>query len=415
MILSILISSIPERFEKATALYKRIQSIAPEGVEILLLTDNKKRTIGEKRQALLDIANGEYVTWVDDDDDIENCFFDDIVPELKYDLIMFNHHASINGVHYIVSDGIENKNEELTKPVTNRRPSCFAVWRKEIADKSFFPATNFGEDFAFSEVALKYVTTNKKIDKVLKHYIYEDHSTASREIDRSTKKTCVISFSSKGRENYNEKVLNLIDSARAVGYEGDFLIFSPDHHLDEYKGVKIHKGFPNKTHAECPYEFKPALFLMARDMGYEQVIWADSTIKFLRHPKKALDYAGTNGITCYDNLGHPLRYWISDDAKEACELTDEEINLCPQIMACVIVMDFTVGHTNKILEHWNRLSESFKEAGSNREGFRAHRHDQAVLSAILFKNGIPLVNYGELCYPPHHESGQHEVIFLNKN
>ena len=67
-LLSILISAIPSRWEMARKLFEGLTRVADQRVEVLLLFDNKRRSVGEKRQALLDIARGEYVTFIDDDD-----------------------------------------------------------------------------------------------------------------------------------------------------------------------------------------------------------------------------------------------------------------------------------------------------------------------------------------------------------
>jgi len=69
--LSILIPSIPTRFGRAKALYEKILAlVGDKDIEILMLTDNKKRTIGEKREALKNASNGKYFMFVDDDDDL---------------------------------------------------------------------------------------------------------------------------------------------------------------------------------------------------------------------------------------------------------------------------------------------------------------------------------------------------------
>ncbi len=69
--LSILIPSIPSRFERAIKLYNEILAMC-EGldIEVLMLTDNKKRTIGEKREALKNLSKGKYFMFVDDDDSL---------------------------------------------------------------------------------------------------------------------------------------------------------------------------------------------------------------------------------------------------------------------------------------------------------------------------------------------------------
>ena len=55
-LLSILIPSIPSRLRKAIALYnKMLVRVSDKNCEVLMLTDDKKRTIGEKREALKNI------------------------------------------------------------------------------------------------------------------------------------------------------------------------------------------------------------------------------------------------------------------------------------------------------------------------------------------------------------------------
>ena len=41
--------------------------------------DNKKRTIGKKRDEMLKLAQGKYVTFVDDDDRISDDYVDEIM------------------------------------------------------------------------------------------------------------------------------------------------------------------------------------------------------------------------------------------------------------------------------------------------------------------------------------------------
>ena len=70
MKLSIIIPAVPSRFEKARKLFEFMQANSTDEVEILLLFDNKKRSIGKKREAILELAQGDYFWMVDDDDGI---------------------------------------------------------------------------------------------------------------------------------------------------------------------------------------------------------------------------------------------------------------------------------------------------------------------------------------------------------
>ena len=73
MKLSILICTVPSRVGNflpaaVTELQRQIDSSGQGQVELIYLGDNKQRTVGRKRNDLLQLAQGEYVAFVDDDD-----------------------------------------------------------------------------------------------------------------------------------------------------------------------------------------------------------------------------------------------------------------------------------------------------------------------------------------------------------
>src|SRR3990167_4215726 len=74
MIWSIMISAIPERYHSAQPLLFSLLETQAVGrmpdVELVYLLDNKRRNVGAKRNALMSIATGEYVSFIDDDDQV---------------------------------------------------------------------------------------------------------------------------------------------------------------------------------------------------------------------------------------------------------------------------------------------------------------------------------------------------------
>lgn len=240
-------------------------------------------------------------------------------------------------------------------------------------------------------------------------------------------KKCIISFASQGRENYNQAMLNMIKSTKGI-WDGDYLLYSLDGYVDEYLEVKINLGsypYPARyddrfNHAEVPYQFKCNLFQLAREQRYEQVIWMDSTIRMLKNPKKLLDHAAEHGLAVFHNLGHDLKHWISDIAVERLAMTPEQLESAYQIMACVIIFDFTNPKGVEIFDRWIEASRdgvSFQNGyGSVRPDFKAHRHDQAVLSGLCNMYGVPFLPYGKLVYPPHDRTFQYgkDIYFVNK-
>ena len=187
ILLSILIPSIPSRFEShLLPLWKELQRQCSESmygsrVEILTLTDNKQRSIGAKRQALLNLAQGKYIAFLDDDDLPSPNYIDRTLPELIMgiiDVITFNQHVSINGEMYPLTFKLGHEvNEEPNKEGFTRPPWHVCFWRRDIVQHCTFPNINYGEDWAWAEQANKCATTSYHIDEFMMTYVYDDNVT----------------------------------------------------------------------------------------------------------------------------------------------------------------------------------------------------------------------------------------------
>ena len=199
-LLSILIPSIPSRFEKAFTIYNKLLSMVGElPIEVLMFTDNKKRSIGKKREALVKISNGEYVCFVDDDEDVFEDYIISIYNTLrdcntsfegKIDLISFKSKSTLNGESFIVDMDVNNpineaagRGEDGKYIDIKRKPFHICVWRSEIAKSEEFPDSNYGEDWAWCEKLLNKVGSAYKIDSVLHHYIWSSDVTEA-ELDK---------------------------------------------------------------------------------------------------------------------------------------------------------------------------------------------------------------------------------------
>ena len=184
--LSILIPAIPSRFEQAKHLYSRLVYFAGDRpVEILMFMDNKRRSIGEKRDALVRAANGEYLAFLDDDDD----FFAHYITELLKgcdsgaDVITFKQKCTIDGKSFIVDFDLNHKENEEAKMINDeyidikRRPFHICAWKSEIAKKSKFADVGYGEDWDWCRRLLTRTKTQYKIDEVLHHYVFDSSVT----------------------------------------------------------------------------------------------------------------------------------------------------------------------------------------------------------------------------------------------
>ena len=175
-LLSILVCSLIERNE--TFLSNLIGSIQKQiigkPVELLILTDNAKRPVGTKRNNLLKISSGKYVSFIDDDDRISETYVDDILREIvnwSPDVIVFDAEITFNGVNpKLVKYGREYDYCEKSDAYY-RHPNHLMVHKKENITE-FFKDIKTGEDDEWALRMLPRIITQSRIDKVLYHYDY---------------------------------------------------------------------------------------------------------------------------------------------------------------------------------------------------------------------------------------------------
>jgi glycosyltransferase involved in cell wall biosynthesis len=185
MILSILTPTIPGREKQVKTLSDKIQKqIGDLPVEHLVLSDNKKRSIGEKRQSLVNIANGDYIAFCDDDDDVSDDYVKSIViaAGTGADVITFSQRTVYNGIESEVHFGLNNTDENLVpNGITLRAPWHVCAWNRQKVKGCVFGYSNYGEDKIWSYQARKRIKTGHHIDKVLHTYVHDAATTAAPE------------------------------------------------------------------------------------------------------------------------------------------------------------------------------------------------------------------------------------------
>ncbi len=195
---SILILSIPSRFESLKAAVTHLQEQADatgqgKSVEILVLLDNKSKSISEKRNDLLQMARGKYIAFLDDDDAVNKDYMSKIltaIDENDVDCITFNQWCSLDGEPMDVEFGIGNPHGQLWRDEEGflgdikRPPYHMCVWRREIAvSEAFNPVYGSNgqssEDIDWLMRLYPKVQTEYHIPDALHGYIYNSKTTAS--------------------------------------------------------------------------------------------------------------------------------------------------------------------------------------------------------------------------------------------
>ena len=148
-------------------------------VELLLFLDNKRRTVGSKRNDLVSLARGEYLAFVDDDDDVNDNYVDSILEatDSDADVIVFYQKVLLNDdpartVHF----GIEYENQQIAEPgtIATRKPFHCCVWKSSIAKQRKFGDQQWGEDWVWVQEVLTLVKTQYRIPLVLHTYRWSE-------------------------------------------------------------------------------------------------------------------------------------------------------------------------------------------------------------------------------------------------
>ncbi len=189
--LSILVCSVHTRYKTflpkiQDQLYDQLAALPEadqERVEIIILTDNKQMMLGHKRNVMVEMAQGKYIVFVDDDDRIATDYIAQLLKgtESDADSIVFQAEVSLNGeppkiCHY----SKDVKRDYNHKDGYYRIPNHICCVKRDVSLKSSFPNILYGEDAGYGKVLLPHLKTEHKIDKILYYYDYSSETTETQ-------------------------------------------------------------------------------------------------------------------------------------------------------------------------------------------------------------------------------------------
>ena len=177
--LSILVLTIPERADKLNRLENILRPHLPidNSVELIISEDLPARdgglTIGARRNAALEIAQGEYVCFVDDDDIVTYDYIQEILKtiESKPDVVgIKGHYIKGKNKPELFIHSIEWKKWFTLEGVHYRPPTHINPVKRDLALKVKFPDKNYGEDRDYSLALRKLLKTEVMLDNPI--YVY---------------------------------------------------------------------------------------------------------------------------------------------------------------------------------------------------------------------------------------------------
>lgn len=181
VILSVLICTLEEReksfkfirdklHEQMRNYYYDISS--DNEIEVEEELDKGEMTIGEKRNKLLLRAQGEYICFVDDDDDISDDYIESIMNalETKPDCVGIEGILKCKAGDLLFRHSIQFQCWYTGSDAFYRTPNHLNPIKRKIALHVCFPSKNFGEDQHYSDGIKRQLKTEKYIDHPIYFY-----------------------------------------------------------------------------------------------------------------------------------------------------------------------------------------------------------------------------------------------------
>ena len=195
--LSVLIPSVSARrtdfapaiMEQVYGQHEALTEADQARVEIIMLTDAKSMVLGDKRNALVRLAQGDYVVFVDDDDRIADDYLATLLEATCHgkDAITFNADVSIEGGRpKLCRYSLRYKADENTGTEYHRLPNHITAVRRELAMRNPFPSKLKGEDADYAASLRPLLGSEHHIDRVLYFYDYSQVTTQTQRPEKVT-------------------------------------------------------------------------------------------------------------------------------------------------------------------------------------------------------------------------------------
>lgn len=178
---SILICTLQERSEQFSKLFDKLSNQVKENhledqIEILFFNDNREHTVGFKRNALVQRSQGQYLNFIDDDDDIHDNYIKMIYDKLqdKPDCVSLNGVITFNGnnpaafVHSIQYKGYFQQDGVYYRP-----PNHLNTMKRSVASQFLFPDISHGEDTNWAMQIAQSGLLNSEATLDIPYYFYK--------------------------------------------------------------------------------------------------------------------------------------------------------------------------------------------------------------------------------------------------
>lgn len=159
----------------------RVERYTSNDVEVIVMTDNKKISVGEKRNRLMSLAKGDYFCFIDDDDKISPEYISAIKRGMRKspDVITFYGFRYQDGrADRRVNYDLDFTHDRNLSSHYERIPNHLCVWEKGLEVP--FKDISYGEDAEWAERMRPLAKTQYKISKILYFYYFNQKTTETQ-------------------------------------------------------------------------------------------------------------------------------------------------------------------------------------------------------------------------------------------
>jgi hypothetical protein len=201
-------------------------------------------------------------------------------------------------------------------------------------------------------------------------------------MDLTNKKACIISCG-VGHGHYHVGIDRLAKSLNFVGWAGETI---------------LRKDYPPNSPehiGDSQYNFKVWAFEEAFSLGYEVVIWCDSSFYAVENPMPLFDYVNDNGIYFFKS-GYSLAETATDRLCDYAGVKRSDLVNVSEFATGLIGINILNPYGKEFFENWKQYmldgmfggNRVYDPADSQDPIFKFSRQDQSCAAMVLHKMGV---------------------------